>query len=87
MPVPLSTQHLVSFSPTLCLPLLECQTKESCSSAPVQRLEAFLWNYPGLCSSSRGSRECCLGKSEIKPETGEHSAPIPGRDVREELNN
>lgn len=30
---------------------------------------------------------CCLCKSEINPGTELHSAPIPGRDVREELNN
>lgn len=57
------------------------------SSAPVQKLEAFVCNCPFLYSSSRASREGCPCRSEIKLMAEEDSSPIPGIDVREELNN
>jgi len=92
--IPLSTQHLVSSSPRPNLPpqtLSECQTSDGCysyfSSAPALRLEAFVCNCPFLYSSSRASREGCLGTSEIKPRAEEDSTPIPSIDAREELNN
>lgn len=57
------------------------------SSVPVQRLEAFVCNCPFLYSSSRASRESCLCRSEINPRAEEDNTPIPGIDVRGELNN